>query len=162
MKAWKWLTALAIVAAIFFAVFKSLAGKEKPDIRWVQVTRGTIERHAVGTGTIGPEFEVEVKPRISGIVSGVFKRMGEKVRVGEPLVKVKPNPTPFDSVVAKRSVEAAKLNEQRAIEIGAKVVKHSRYVVFQMAEVVVPRALFRQILERISRLRASTNLVGTG
>ncbi len=37
--------------------------------------------------------------------------------------------------------------------IVAKVVAHSRYVVFQMAEVAVPRWLFRSILERIRRLR---------
>lgn len=36
---------------------------------------------------------------------------------------------------------------EKLIKIGAKAVKHSRYVVFQMAEVVVSRALFRQILE---------------
>ena len=51
---------------------------------------------------------------------------------------------------------------EKLIKIGAKVVRHSRYVVFQMAEVVVPRALFRQILERIGRLRASPGLVGSG
>ena len=38
------------------------------------------------------------------------------------------------------------------LKIGAKVVTHSRYVFFQMAEVAVPRALFRAILERIHRL----------
>jgi hypothetical protein len=38
------------------------------------------------------------------------------------------------------------------IKIGAKVVSHSRYVIFQMAEVAVPRVLFREILERIRQL----------
>ena len=42
---------------------------------------------------------------------------------------------------------------ERLIKIGAKVVSHSRYVIFQMAEVAVPRALLREILERIGRLR---------
>jgi len=51
---------------------------------------------------------------------------------------------------------------EKLIKIGAKVVRHSRYVVFQMAEVVVSRTLFRQILERISRLRASPGPVRTG
>jgi hypothetical protein len=51
---------------------------------------------------------------------------------------------------------------EKLIKIGAKVVRHSRYVVFQMAEVAVPRALFRDILERISRLRASPEFVRTG
>jgi len=51
---------------------------------------------------------------------------------------------------------------EKLIKIGAKVVRHSRYVVFQMAEVVVPRVLFRQILERIGRLRASPESAGVG
>jgi len=42
---------------------------------------------------------------------------------------------------------------EKLIKIGAKVVAHSRYVVFQMAEVAVPKRLFRAILERIRRLR---------
>jgi hypothetical protein len=41
----------------------------------------------------------------------------------------------------------------KLIKIGAKVIKHSRYVIFQMAEVMVPKALFREILEHISQLR---------
>jgi len=42
---------------------------------------------------------------------------------------------------------------EKLIKIGAKVVTHSRYVIFQMAEVAVPEKLFRAILERIARLR---------
>jgi hypothetical protein len=40
-------------------------------------------------------------------------------------------------------------------KIGAKVVGHGRYLVFQMAEVAVPRELFRGILQRIAGLRAA-------
>ena len=42
---------------------------------------------------------------------------------------------------------------EKLIKIGAKVVTHSRYIIFQMAEVGVPKRLFRTILERIRRLR---------
>jgi len=42
---------------------------------------------------------------------------------------------------------------EKLIKIGAKVITHARYVVFQMAEVAVPKRLFRTILERIRRLR---------
>jgi hypothetical protein len=42
---------------------------------------------------------------------------------------------------------------EKLIKIGAKVVRHSRQVVFQMAEVSVPKELFRAILEGIGRLR---------
>ncbi len=39
------------------------------------------------------------------------------------------------------------------IKIGAKVVRHGRNVTFQMAEVAVPRELFRKILSLIDDLR---------
>jgi hypothetical protein len=39
------------------------------------------------------------------------------------------------------------------IKIGAKVVSHSRYVTFQLAEVAVPRRMFQKILSLIARLR---------
>jgi len=42
---------------------------------------------------------------------------------------------------------------EKLIKIGAKVVRHARKVVFQMAEVAVPRELFRDILRAIERLR---------
>ena len=38
-------------------------------------------------------------------------------------------------------------------KIGARIVRHGRYVVFQLAEVAVPRALVAAILRRIDRLR---------
>jgi len=44
---------------------------------------------------------------------------------------------------------------EKLIKIGAKVVRHARKVVFQMAEVAVPRELFRDILRAIERLRVA-------
>ena len=35
---------------------------------------------------------------------------------------------------------------EKLVKIGAKVVRHGRYVIFQMAEVAVPRTLFAEIL----------------
>lgn len=54
-----------------------------------------------------------------------------------------------------RSVEHWSLTtlREKVVKIGAKVVKHSRYVIFQLAEVAVPRELFAAILQRIARLR---------
>jgi hypothetical protein len=42
---------------------------------------------------------------------------------------------------------------EKLVKIGAKVVSHGRYVTFQLAEVVVPRELFRKILSLIDDLR---------
>ncbi len=43
----------------------------------------------------------------------------------------------------------------KLIKIGAKVVKHTRHVTFQMAEVLVSKRLFQEILERIHRLKTA-------
>jgi hypothetical protein len=43
--------------------------------------------------------------------------------------------------------------KEKLIKIGAKIVSHGRYVVFQMAEVAIPRNLFADILRLITELR---------
>jgi hypothetical protein len=43
---------------------------------------------------------------------------------------------------------------EKLIKIGAKVVRHGRYVTFQLAEAAVSRALLAQILGLIADLRA--------
>jgi hypothetical protein len=52
----------------------------------------------------------------------------------------------------------SKLDQQarawdKLVKIGAKLVTHARYAIFQMAEVAVPRDLFRRILANIADLR---------
>jgi hypothetical protein len=42
---------------------------------------------------------------------------------------------------------------EKVVKIGAKVITHARYTVFQMADVAVPRDLFRRVLEMIDSLR---------
>jgi hypothetical protein len=42
---------------------------------------------------------------------------------------------------------------EKLVKIGAKVVRHGRYVTFQLAEVAVSKILFQKILELIDDLR---------
>ncbi len=43
--------------------------------------------------------------------------------------------------------------QTKLIKVGAKVVRHGRYVTFQLAEVAIPRHLLAEILRRIGELR---------
>ncbi len=43
--------------------------------------------------------------------------------------------------------------QNKLIKVGAKVMRHSRTVTFQLAEVAIPRHLFAEILRRIDELR---------
>ena len=51
---------------------------------------------------------------------------------------------------------------ERLVKIGAKVVSHGRYVTFQLAEVAVPRKLFREILGLFDDLRPRPASAWTG
>jgi hypothetical protein len=60
--------------------------------------------------------------------------------------------------MADKYVIIARLQEEnrlrvKLIKIGAKVVKHAQYVTFQMAELLVSKRLFEEILECIHRLK---------
>jgi hypothetical protein len=66
----------------------------------------------------------------------------------------------FADTPTGRARELRRHGVSKLIKIGAKVVRHSRQIIFQMAEVAVPRELFRAILEGIGRLRLATMLSG--
>ena len=61
----------------------------------------------------------------------------------------------FRTLVLPDEVERWSLTtlREKVVKIGAKVITHARYTVFQMAEVAVPRDLFRRILAMIDDLR---------
>ena len=53
-----------------------------------EVERGRIERIVVATGTIEPVKEVEVRPRIAGIIEKIHVADGDSVKPGQPLVEI--------------------------------------------------------------------------
>ncbi|MEZ8572488.1 efflux RND transporter periplasmic adaptor subunit [Vibrio splendidus] len=58
------------------------------------VATGTIEKQAVAVGDIVPAHSVSIKSQIDGIVGEIYAGVGEYVTQGQPLIKVRPNPTP--------------------------------------------------------------------
>ena len=57
----------------------------------------------------------------------------------------------YPKEVAHRSLTTLR---EKLLKIDARVVRHGRYITFQLAEVAVSRQVFGQILARIARLRA--------
>jgi hypothetical protein len=62
----------------------------------------------------------------------------------------------FRTLVLPDEIERWSLTSlrEKVVKIGAKVITHARYTVFQMAEVAVPRHLFGRILVMIDELRS--------
>jgi HlyD family secretion protein len=67
--------------------------------------RGNIVEKALAVGSIVPRNEISVKSKVSGVVQRIFKEPGEKVRRGDPLLEIRPDPTPLELAGAKRAIE---------------------------------------------------------
>jgi len=99
---------LAVVAVLLFLVFHG-NGKSDAEYTLVNVERGTIVDKAMAIGRIEPENEIAVKSKISGIVKRIFVEIGDNVKADDPLVEIRPDPTPLEYAEAKRNVEIAEV-----------------------------------------------------
>jgi len=61
---------------------------EPPTVKVATVKRGDISVPLVATGTIFPEYESKIGPKISGTIEIVYVDEGDKVRKGQPLVQL--------------------------------------------------------------------------
>ena len=71
----------------------------------VAVVRGDVVDRALAVGTIEPDVQVSVKSKVSGVVSRAFAEEGDVVAAGQPLLEIRPDPTPLERVEARRDVE---------------------------------------------------------
>jgi HlyD family secretion protein len=107
------LVVLALAGGGAYAYF-ALSGPDPANgSKTVAVSRGTIVEKALAMGEIMPRHEVAVKSKVSGTVAKLFVEDGDPVKEGEPLLEVKPSPTPLEYAQAKRTVEMRLLLEQQ-------------------------------------------------
>lgn len=105
---------LVVAAAGYGLVRATSRGGEESPFELVEVERGTIVDKALATGQIVPEEEISVKSQISGIVKTCYVRVGDAVRIGQPLFAIIPDPTPLQLTEAERNVELAEVAHNRA------------------------------------------------
>lgn len=109
----RWIIVGAIVVSMGAGAF--LVGKSKADGSSegppsVKVAKGTIIEKALAVGTIEPENQISIKSRVSGVVKKLYVDVGSYVRAGDPLLEVKPDPTPVELADAKRQLELAQVD----------------------------------------------------
>jgi len=107
------LIALALAGGGAYAYFSFSGEDPAKGPKTVAVSRGTIVEKALAMGEIVPRHEVTVKSKISGTVAKLFVEDGDPVREGEPLLEVKPSPTPLEYAQAKRTLEMRLLVEEQ-------------------------------------------------
>lgn len=96
----------------FFFTGSSSSDEENQEAPHVTAEMGTVIDKALAVGTIEPENEIEVKSKISGVVSRIYAEAGEYVQKGDPLIEVSPDPTPLELAEAKRNLERTQIEEE--------------------------------------------------
>jgi HlyD family secretion protein len=106
----KWIfRAVSLLLLLTFFYFLFACGTKKVETKLVAAARGDIQEKALAVGTIEPEKEIKVKSIIPGIVAEVLFKVGDAVKVGVPLFKISPNPTPLEYVETRRNMELAQV-----------------------------------------------------
>ncbi|HEX7049703.1 MAG TPA: efflux RND transporter periplasmic adaptor subunit [Longimicrobiales bacterium] len=108
------------VPAIGFGVSMASNGDTGENARpTVEVGRADLVDKALAVGTIEPEVQISVKSQVSGVIQRRFAEPGDFVRAGDPLLEIKPDPTPLELVEARRQIELRQLeldNARRDLE----------------------------------------------
>jgi len=112
---------LMIISVSFLLIFKKSSHNEV-ESNTVKVARKNIVENALAVGSIEPLNEIEVKSKISGVVGKLFVETGDFIKIGQPLLEVKPDPTPIELAQAKRDMEMAQIEKMNL----AKELKRSQ------------------------------------
>jgi HlyD family secretion protein len=107
-KKWIIIFGVVVVLIVVILVVSSLGSNGKQNGRaTVKVEKKNITDKALAVGSIEPVNEIDIKSKVSGVVGKLFADVGDFVNAGDPLVEVKPDPTPQELAQAKRNVEMA-------------------------------------------------------
>jgi HlyD family secretion protein len=110
-----WITLLILAvfgSGAFYYLSNNNDSNNKQSDPYVKAEIGTVIEKALAVGNIEPENEIEIKSKISGVVSKIFAQPGDYVREGQPLIEVRPDPTPLELAEAKRNLERTEIEQE--------------------------------------------------
>lgn len=81
--------AAGIVIATFVFLFRNSQSKDTSYALVSPEQNATISKSSLLTGAIEPRDEIEIKPKISGIISDILVKAGDKVKAGDIIARIK-------------------------------------------------------------------------
>lgn len=76
--------------------------------------KATIIKKTVATGSLVPRREIEIKPRVSGVIEKLFVEAGATVKQGQDIARIKIIPNVVNLNQAEAAVDAARINFDNA------------------------------------------------
>ncbi len=98
-----------VVGGAVFLFARDGSAKKDEGLKTVAVAKGTIVDKALAVGKIDPKRQINVKSKLPGLIKVIHVQVGDKVKVGDPLFTIAPDPTPIEFAETKRQVELAQV-----------------------------------------------------
>lgn len=111
------ITVVVILVGLFAWTVKYLYAKSQDDpvtFETEKPQRGDVIKKTVATGSLVPRREVEIKPRVSGVIEKLFVEPGQRVSAGDPIAKIKIIPNVVSLNSAESAVKTARINLDNA------------------------------------------------
>jgi HlyD family secretion protein len=112
-------TAVTLVLVAGAVAVSTARGADENEAATVVVARADVTDRALAVGTIEPDVEISVKSKVSGVLARAFAEEGDFVAAGDPLLEIRPDPTPLELVESQRAVEMQEIqleNYRREVE----------------------------------------------
>ena len=114
------ISSVVILVALAGVLYLASARSSEPELQPpVAVRRGTVQKSAVATGRIEPQYEVTVRSQFAGLVGQRFVKLGDRVDAGQPLIEIRQETTDLNLIRARRDIESAERAEEAASEFVA-------------------------------------------
>ena len=115
-KLFKTLIILVVLVAVAGALY-ALARSNKSDkdgLKQVTIESGSITEKAIAVGQIQPRQKFSIKSKLSGIVKTCLVNVGDRVRAGDAMFEIAPDPTPQELTDVDRQLDSARASYERA------------------------------------------------
>src|SRR4029079_281934 len=155
------------VAAGLYALARSGKGSDNEQ-KQVTVEKGSITEKALAVGQIQPRQKFSIKSKISGIVRKCMVNVGDRVKTGDALFEIAPDPTPQELTDVDRQLDSTRASFERAkaeFERSQELSKNGvlpksdldvKREAFELAKVALAKAEQQRDLTRNGRIRTET------
>jgi len=118
MKNKLWLIILVcIISLVAFIILTKNKKKDSKDsessLLYVSPERRSIENKQLISGRLASNKEVNIKSELAGIIDALYVSVGDRVKKGQAIAKIKILPDPRSTQDAQRQLEIAKINNER-------------------------------------------------
>ncbi len=154
------LVILVAAAAGLYALTRG--GKGEGDLKLVTVEKGSITEKALAVGQIQPRQKFSIKSKISGIVRRCMVNVGDKVKPGDPLFEIAPDPTPQELTDVDRQLDSMRASYERARAEWERSQELSSKGVLPKSDLDVKREAFELAKVALAKAEQSRDLTRKG